>query len=233
MLRRQPKTEPFWARVRHSIRRRFLSGLLVLIPAGVTLLVLRFLYNFTAGRLSPVVKQFMPNYPDYLVVPASIIILFILLYLVGLGASVFIGRKLIGVTEALIQRIPLVKTVYNASKQMMETLSFQNQGTDFKTAVFVNFPSPQLKALGFITGKILLADGKTYYKIFIPTTPNISIGLLELVSEQGVYRCNLVVEDAIKAIVSAGILCPPRLQLIPIAHAPAELGTASDDDDEE
>jgi len=233
MAKRKPKTLPLRVRIRNSIRSRLLSGLLVVVPAGITVLVLRFFYNFTAGRLTPLVKRFLSSYPDYVVTPASILILFALLYFVGLVASVVVGRKLIGTTESIIRRIPMVKTVYNASKQMVETLSFQNQDTEFKAAVFVAFPSPDMRALGFVTGRIRLPDGTVYYKVFIPTTPNITVGILELVPTDQVVHSGLQVEEAIKTIVSVGILCPPRLKLTPISQMAKDTGSDSEDDAEE
>jgi uncharacterized membrane protein len=232
MAKSKQKKLPFRVRIRNSIRSRLLSGLLVVVPAGITVLVLRFLYNFTAGRLTPLVKKFLSSYPDYVVTPASILILFALLYFVGLVASVVVGRKLIGTTESIIQRIPMVKTVYNASKQMVETLSFQNQDTEFKMAVFVEFPSPGMRALGFITGRIRLPDGLVYFKVFIPTTPNITVGILELVPVDRVYHSGLLVEDAIKTVVSVGILCPPRLKLTPMSQLAKVSGPDSDSDDD-
>jgi len=153
---KNPKKPPLWARLRHGLRRRLVAGLLVIVPLGITALILQFLYEFTAGRLTPMVKDLFGPLPGFAVPVVSVAILFFGLYLVGFVATAVAGRQLIALAEALIQRIPLVKSVYGASKQIIETLSFQGRGGDLKTAALVTFPHPGMKAVGFITGKARL-----------------------------------------------------------------------------
>lgn len=208
----------FWGRIKYMFQRRILSGLFVVVPLSITIFVLKFLYDFTVGRLSPIVKQFLSTYPDYAVALASIVILVALLYFVGLVASVVLGRRLIYVAERIIQRIPLVKTVYMASKQMVEALSFQDAGANLRTAAYVEFPFRGMRGLGFVTGKVALADGQTYYKVFIPTVPNISVGLFQLVPPQDVYHAGISTEEALRVLMSVGILGPEKITLTPISE---------------
>ena len=108
---------PLSERARRNIRRRVIAGLLVLIPAGVILLVLRFLYRITASILAPVVRLWFGQLPDVAMGAISVVLLIILLYLVGLATTHFLGRRLVIVGEAIVRRIPLVTTVYSAAKQ--------------------------------------------------------------------------------------------------------------------
>lgn len=229
--RRLPAT--FWGRVKFAFQRRILSGLFVVVPLGITLFVLKFLYDFTVGRLSPFVKKFLSTYPDYAVALASIVILFALVYFVGLVASVVVGRRLIHFAERLLQRIPLVKTIYTASKQMVEALSFQDSGVNLRTAAYVEFPFRGMRALGFVTGKVALDDGQTYYKMFIPTVPNISVGLFQLVAPQDVYAADMPAEDALKVLMSVGILGPAKITLRPISELRIETDKSGAEDDSE
>jgi uncharacterized membrane protein len=226
------KKAPLWARLRHGLRRRLVAGLLVIVPLGITLLILQFLYEFTAGRLTPMVKDLFEPLPGFAVPVVSVAILFFSLYLVGFVATAVAGRQLIALAEALIQRIPLVKSVYGASKQIIETLSFQGRGADLKTAALVTFPHPGMRTVGFLTGKARLGGGRVYYKVFIPTTPNVTIGLFELVAPEDVFRCQLSVEDAVKMVVSGGILGPDRLKLTPSAQSIPEPAHAAEDEEE-
>lgn len=233
--RRRHLPNTFWGRVKFTFQRRILSGLFVIVPLSITFFVLKFLYDFTVGRLSPFVKKFLSTYPDYAVALASIIILFALVYFVGLVASVVVGRRLIHFAERLLQRIPLVKTIYAASKQMVEALSFQDSGVNLRTAAFVEFPFRGMRALGFVTGKVALDDGQTYYKMFIPTVPNISVGLFQLAAPQDVYHAGISAEEALRILMSAGILGPEKVILTPIAEAKLDLdgNDAADDSDPE
>jgi len=215
--KRQPRSPV--ARLKHNIRNRLLSGLIVIVPLGITVFVLRFAYQFTAGRLSPMISAAFDKVPEYAVPGISIVVLLAGLYLIGLGATVFVGRKLIVLLEAIIQRIPLVKTVYGASKQLVDAFSGASAGVGFKNAAVIEFPCPGMKALGFVTGSMRTTDGHLYYKVFVPTTPNVCVGLFEVCLPESLYWCNLSTEDAVKMIVSGGILSPERLVLTPATQA--------------
>ncbi len=214
--KKRRKKKSIAARVQVILRRRMLSGILILMPLSVTVFVLNFLYGFTAGRLTPVVKRMFDPMPEYAVPAASILVLFLSVYLVGLVASVVVGRRLIGVFEALLVRIPLVRTVYGASKQMVQTLSFQGEGEHFKSAVIIDFPHAGMKSLAFVTGKIFLEDVDTgmateYFKVFVPTTPNPTSGYLEMVQPSDITESNISVEDAVKFVMSGGLVAPESL----------------------
>ncbi len=242
------------AKLRALLRRPLISGLLIVVPLGITVFVLKFLYDFTAGRLSPLIRRVlnpMPEFydstaqsisplarkvidlvPDYAAPAMSVFLLFALVYLAGMIASAVVGRRLIGLGEAIIERIPLVKSVYGASKQVVESLSFEKQGSEPKTAAVIEFPCSGMKCIGFVTGKMRLQDGRVFYRVFVPTTPNITVGLFQLVAPEDVYKCDLPVDEAVKIVVSGGILGPNRLKLTRASHAPFEAAAADHDADD-
>ena len=206
------------------LRRRMVSGLLVIIPVGLTIFILRFLYQLTAGQLTPLMRPLFRTLPDYVVPAASIILLLILTYGIGLVARVFIGRKLIGLLETVLENIPMVKTVYGASKQVVQTLSLQDDASQFKSIVIIDFPRPGMKAFAFVTGKIYFRDAETgalrqHYRVFVPTTPNPTSGYLEFVPADEVEPCGISTEDAVKSIISAGLVMPEFIGP-PLPHAP-------------
>ncbi len=230
--RKNRKRLSVWTRLRLDTRRRVISGLIVIVPLGITAFVLQLLYNSTAGRLTPYLKEWFGEIPDYAMPLAAVFLLLALLYLVGLGAGVVVGRQAIMLTEALLRRIPLVKTVYGASKQVVESLSMDDAENDRRVAALIEFPCPGMKALGFVTGKVRMPDGLTYYSAFIPTAPNITVGLFELVPADKLLFCGLSVEDAIKIIVSGGVLGPENLKVRSATRGTVASFHAGEDDEE-
>lgn len=214
------------------LRRPLISGLIILVPLGTTIFVLKFLYDFTAGRISPLIREAIGPLPDYAVPAVSMFLLFASVYFIGIVASVFVGRKLIALAEAFIHRIPLVKSVYSASKQIVESVSFQGKGAEPRTAALIEFPRAGMKTVGFVTGKLQTPDGRIFYRVFIPTTPNITVGLFQLVAPEDVYKCELPVDEAVKMMVSGGIIGPSHLKITRASQAPIEPAPHPEDDED-
>ncbi|MCF7855301.1 MAG: DUF502 domain-containing protein [Candidatus Pacebacteria bacterium] len=196
----------------HSIRNRIITGALTLVPVAVTVFVLSFIFHFTSGLLAPLVRMLPVELSDTVVAVVSFLLLLLLLYLTGAVAKHFIGRHLLQIGENLVVRLPLVRPIYLAAKQVVDTLSF-SQREAFKRVVFVEFPVTGLFVIGFVTGAIQGRDGKIYYKVFVPTTPNPTSGYLEFVTPERMHDSNLSVEDAIRTLVSGGILAPETCNL--------------------
>lgn len=193
-----------------SIRKRLVSGLLVVVPAGITLLILIFFYNVTVGMIVPLAKALLGDAPYPVVALFSFLVLFLALYFIGMLASHVIGRRLIHLAEWTVDQIPLVKTVYAVSKQVIDLFLKQQPG-EGQQVVLVEFPGPGLRALGFVTGRIVGPDGRQYFKVFIPTTPNPTTGFLELVPAATTPVLQITMEEAISLIMSGGFLGPERL----------------------
>ena len=217
------KTTSFWARFKKNVGRRMISGMLVLVPVGVTLLVMRWLFTWVVSLLRPAVKyatsglerlhwiQALPDtYVNFYVHMLAILLLFALLYLIGVLGQHIVGRRLIGAWEGIWLRIPLVRTIYGGTKQVVEALSLP-QGAAFKSVVVVDFPCPGLKAIGFLTGYMLDDAGRRFAKVWIPTTPNPTTGFLELVPAEAVIITDLAIEQGFKMIISCGIVSPANL----------------------
>jgi len=123
----------------------------------------------------------------------------------------FLGRRLIHLGEKVMLKLPIVRSVYSASKQVMDTFSNSTKAA-FTATVLVSFPHPGARALGFVTGTILDPDGRKLYRIFVATTPNPTSGFLILLPEEEVTFTDISVEDGIKMIVSGGMLAPKQYQ---------------------
>ncbi len=218
----------FGARITATLRRHMLRGLIVVVPLGVTVYVLQFCYDLTAGYLAPIIRRITGTFPETVIIGVSIALFLGLLFILGIIAAATAGRRLIGLFEFVIRKIPLVKAVYGASKQMVEVLSPKDVGGNYEASVMVDFPYPGVKSLAFITGRLTLQDGVEYYRVFVLTTPNPTSGYLEIYPKEFVQASGLSVEDALKAAMSAGIVMPDRLNDGPmperLRHAPSAGG---------
>ncbi len=201
-----------WAsRLRVNIRKRIISGLLILIPLGVTIFVLQFIFGFLSANLHPVIKPIFGNLPEVLVHLLSIVLFILLLYCLGLIATHVIGKQIISLGERLLMYIPIVKPIYHTSKQILEALS--GSGETFRSVVFIEYPRPGLKALAFKVGAITGANGEEFIKVIVPTSPNPTSGFLVFIPAADVQETDLTVEAGMKIIISGGILTSEKFEI--------------------
>ena len=204
---------PVGARVRVYLRRHLIRGLIVVVPLGVTVYAINFCYGLTAGFLAPFIRQSTGTLPEAVIVGVSIVLFFGMLYLLGVIATAAAGRRIIALFEFVLRRIPLVKAVYGASKQIVDLLGPKDAENNYESAVLVDFPYPGVRSLAFVTGYVTIENGVRYARVFVPTTPNPTSGYLELYPPEMIHPCGLSVEDAVKAAMSAGILMPDTLDV--------------------
>lgn len=210
---------PFFARIKRRARSRLVSGALVLVPVAITIEVMVWLFRWMAHFLDDPIKKGLSYLPAVLSIPdyyvtilssvISVAVLVGLMYLTGVVTAMVAGRRLLEFGESLLLRIPLAKTIYSATKQVIQSAMPERTGA-FKAVVVLEFPRPGIKAVGFLTGAIEDPDGVVLYKIFIPNTPNPTTGFFELVPPGQLDFTDLSVEDGFKMVVSGGILCPDR-----------------------
>ncbi len=196
-----------WTRLRRSLRTRFLSGLLVLVPLGFTVLVLRFLYRTTAGALAPLVTELLGEMHPALLIVASVLALVAVIYVVGVVTANFLGRRLLALGEFILRRIPLVRPLYSGAKQVIDTFSVSDERS-FQRVVYIEWPRPGLKVLGFLTGTTVTADGRRLHHVFVPAALMPTAGTLEFVPADQVEDAQMTVEQAMRMLISGGILAP-------------------------
>ena len=204
------KKESFLKQLQNTLRNRMISGLLVLVPLGITVVVVQLAFSWTAGFLLPVITTLLPvGSNQYYVKFISIVVFIILIYVVGAITTAVIGKRFLTLGEWALMKIPIVKSIYSASKQVVEAVSLPSKAA-FKAVVIVEFPRQGMKAIGFLTGQIKDERGNVFYKIFIPTTPNPTSGFLEMVRPQETVITDMPMEEAFKMIMSGGIISPER-----------------------
>ena len=196
------------------IRRCLTGGLLVWLPLLATLFVLRFIVNLMDSSLSMLPASYQPQHLLGLRIPGlGVILAVFILFLTGLCASNFIGKKLVILWEYILNRIPFVRTIHSGVKQMLETV-LTPSGQSFRQVLLVPFPHPQSFTLGFLVGKRLdLSEHDkqvthSLLTVFVPTTPNPTSGYLLLIPEKDTITLDMTVDDALKFIISLGTLKP-------------------------
>ena len=191
-----------------SLRNNFIAGVVVLIPIGITLYLTVFIINISS-KLIP--KEINPNhYLPYNIPGLEILIAVFLITIIGWISLSFIGKRLFNFFESILNKIPIIRTIYSAVEQLIET--FTSSKSDKKTVVLVEYPRKGVYAVGFATkentGEIKKKAGKELLNVFVPTTPNPTSGFLLMFPKDEVIFLDLSFEEASKFIVSAGSFNP-------------------------
>ena len=194
------------------LRSWFLTGLLVTAPVLLTVYITWAAIELIDGQVASILPGF--NQLVFANIPgAGLIIGLILITVIGAVAAGFLGRWLIGLGEAILNRMPVVRTIYGASKQILETV-ISAQSDAFRDAVLVEYPRRGLWVIGFVTGgtrgEVAERMDEDMVNVFIPTTPNPTSGFLLFCPREEVIFLDMSVEDAVKLVVSGGIVHPPE-----------------------
>ena len=184
------------------LRDIFLTGLFVFIPIAITIWIVVWLLAFVNNLVLPILRYIMPipNIPGI-----GLLITLVLIFIIGLIAQNYFGKKVISLWDSIINRIPIVRSIYLAVKQLMENLFNQKGKGKFKETVLVEFPRKGMYSIGFIANKTEV-DGEIYYLVYVPTAPNPTSGYTVFVKEDDVIHTDMSVEDATKIILSGGIV---------------------------
>ncbi len=195
-------------------RSRFVSGLFALIPLAVTVFVLKLVLSTLESAAMPFVRPLLSTAPRFMLVIIAVVLMGVFIYLIGLIASHIVGQRVIRWGEAWLLKLPLIKSVYTASKQVVELFS-TNSAAAFKAVVMVTFPHPDSMSMGFVTGTMLDPEGQLRYRVFVPTAPNPTTGLMVILPEKEITFTDIPVEDGIRMIVSGGMLAPAKFKSVP------------------
>ena len=190
------------------IRNYFITGVLVLIPIGITVYLTIFLIKISSKLIPQAINpdRFLP----YEIPGLEILIALILITLIGWLSLTFIGKRLVSLLEGILNRIPILRTIYSSAEQLIE--NFSQDKKNKKSVVLVQYPRQGIWAVGFATkentGKIKDTIGEDTINVFVPTTPNPTSGFLLMFPKKDVIYLDLTFEEASKFIVSAGSINP-------------------------
>ena len=196
----------------HALRKWLLSGLLVIVPLVITLGVL----NWIIGTLDQTLWLLPTEWTDWLnahrVRGLGVLLTLAILLVVCADASNFVGKRLLGWGDALVRRIPVVRSIYSSVKQVSDTL-FSENGNAFRTAVLIQWPREGSWTIAFVTGtpgsevRERLGGGD-YLGVYVPTTPNPTGGYFVMLKRSECIELKMSVDDALKYIVSMGVVVP-------------------------
>lgn len=191
-----------------SFKRKFLAGLIITVPAVITIFVLVGLFKFIDGILGPFFDYFLGRHVAGLGFISAIIIVFF----IGMISTNVFGKKILSYVERIFLKIPVFKSIYNAIKQLVDAFSPENKSS-FKKFVIVEYPKTGAYAFGFLTKECLVksSDGEQrLYSVYVPTN-NLYLGDIVLVSDKGLIYTDISIEDGVKIILSGGIAAPEKI----------------------
>ena len=178
------------------------AGVLVTLPIGVTILVLKFFFDLLDPLLQDTALQFLPG-PE---IPGlGVVILMVLVYLTGIVTTYVVGQRFIDVGHRVVEFIPVVKSIYGTARIAVRMFS-DTKEHPYAGVVLVEFPHPGMKSIGLVTAHLGIIDGEAQLAVFVPTTPLPTSGYLVVVPTKDVTQTDITVDEALRIIVSGGIL---------------------------
>ncbi len=187
------------------LRTHLIAGTIALIPLVVTALILSIFFNFVDDRVQPLVEQIFGR--EILGVGVGITIVSV--YIVGLIVRTTYGRPFIRAVEMVILRVPLIKSIYNPTKQIMDSLS--TAGKAPHRVVIIPWPSKETHTIGFLTAEVTDGEGKIFCNVLVPTTPTPQSGLLAIVPKEDVIFTDLTLDEGLRLVISSGVISPKDL----------------------
>ncbi len=195
------------------MKKYFITGLLIWIPLAITVWVLTLIVRTMDQSLLLLPETLRPEHVLGFYIPGIGALLTILVVLLtGLVAANIVGQRMVRFWEALLARIPVVKSIYYSVKQISDTL-FSGSGEAFRKVLLVRYPHPEAWAVAFLTGtpaeSVSAMTGEELVSVFIPTAPSPVNGFFFFVKKNETIELNMSVDDALKYIVSMGVVAPP------------------------
>ncbi len=197
-----------------ALRRYLVAGLLVWVPLWVTVLIVKFLIDLMDQTLVLLPEAAQPEHLLGFRIPGlGFVLTFVVVLVTGVIAANLFGRQLVRVWEGLLARIPLVRSIYSAVKQVLETV-FSNKGQSFRRVALVEYPRKDVWTLAFVTGEgiaeVQRRTGQDMVSVFVPTTPNPTSGFFLMLPRAQVIDLDMPVEVGLKLILSAGVVAPEQ-----------------------
>jgi uncharacterized membrane protein len=195
------------------IKRYLIAGILVLAPIWITLLLIKFLISIFDNFINLLPKAYQPDTLLGFHVPGlGIIFTILLVFITGILVTNFIGKHILGIWEAILDKIPLVRSVYSGVKKVLQTI-LTSGGISFRKVLLIEYPRKGLWSIAFQTSngsfnKVEQQTGEEMVTVFLPTTPNPTSGYLIIVPRNEAIELDISVDEALKMVISLGIILP-------------------------
>ncbi len=196
------------------LRAYFMAGVLITAPISITMYLAWLFVTYVDGKVTPLIPdRYNPeSYLPYGIPGLGLVLIVVALTLIGALTAGFLGRFFQRFWERIMDKVPVLRGVYNALKQILETVLAQ-QSNAFREAVLVEYPRRGMWVIAFITGRtegeVQALTEEKVINLFVPTTPNPTSGFLIFVPEKDITPLSMSVEEAMKMVISGGIVTPP------------------------
>lgn len=214
--------------MKKSLRSYLLTGLIVWMPILVTFAVLRFIVDLLDKTIALLPQSFRPEAWLGVYIPGvGVILSLLLLFITGIVATNILGQRFMLWSESILDRIPLVRTIYNGTKQVIQAI-FSTQGQSFRQVLLLEYPRKDCWTLAFQTS-VVHSDlnahmGGEMVTAYVPTTPNPTSGFLIVVPRQDVIELAMSVDEALKFIISLGVMQPESPTAFKVNNPSSEIG---------
>ena len=185
-----------------NFRSKLFAGIATLLPLYLTFFVIKFLFLTLEEMSAPMLTKLGIEIPGL-----GIILTVVLIFILGVLVTNFLGRKIFNLGERIVKKVPIVNMIYTTLKQITDTFT---KGTTeaFEGAVYIQYPREGLWTMAFISGESKTKEGVPYYHLFVPTTPNPTSGFFLMIPQADAVSTGMSVEDGLKTIISGGLLAP-------------------------
>jgi uncharacterized membrane protein len=206
-----------------ALRRWLFAGLLVLAPLGITLWVLQWIIGTLDQTLLILPLDWQPDrLLGYRVPGLGVLLALAILLVVGAVTSNFVGRKLVAWSDAILHRIPVVRSIYSSVKQVSDTL-FSPSGNAFRTAVLIEWPRPGMWTIALVTGApggdVVNHLPNDFVSVYVPTTPNPTGGYFVMLRRSDCIELKMSVDEALRYVISMGVVVPAAPAAAPVLPA--------------
>ncbi len=218
-MKKKDESTVYW--ILRTFRKNFLAGFLIIVPLAIAVGILWWIFSSVDSLIQPIIEAIFGRPIQGL----GFAIFLVLIYITGVIASNYLGKRLIIFFESLLTRVPLLRQLYIGAKQVVEGLSGAGMNkAAFREVVFVEFPRDGMTTLAFITNEITNKSGKKLFAIYIPTAPIPTSGYFEMVTEDKITRTDIPVDEGIKIVISSGMILPDEVTVgKPPVKAPQSL----------
>ncbi len=185
---------------------QFLAGIVVIVPIGITILILYWIFSVIDNILQPVISSVW----GHTITGVGFGITILLIYLAGVLTSNVLGKRLINFVESLLAKLPIFRYPYTGIKQILNSFT-TTEKTGFMRVVLVEFPRKGMNAIGFVTNESTGEPGNRLISVYIPAAPNPTSGFLQILREDNIIRTDIPVQEALEMVISAGRVSPKEV----------------------
>jgi len=198
--------------LKKRLQKYLITGLLVWIPLGITLLLIEFIIRLLDRTVALLPAAYRPaELLGFNIHGLGAVISIVIVFFTGVLVTNILGRKIVHFGESIVQRIPLVRSIYNASKQVAHTL-FDPDGKSFKKVYMIEYPRKDVWSIAFLTSegafKLKEADEDAMLTLFVPTTPNPTSGFIVFVPSRDAIELKMTIDEALRLVISLGVAVP-------------------------